>query len=189
MKWRWSLTLAMLLAVRKADCSGWDAMLYGYESMIRAGFSSATTTGNTREARFNLNAEQDGLSFFARPILGESPWGREAYLGQWRARKAMGAWNATLGRELLNFGPAQFRSPSSPYYFDNGRSDPVRELSGIDLAKLSWTPDLRDSFSVAGIAGSGYGMNVGKGWLAKWDRRGEDWAAGFIQSSGPFLGM
>ncbi len=189
MKCRSSFLIAMFLAVGKVDAASWDAMLYEYENAARSGFSSAITRGNTREARFDLNARQGGLSFYARPILGENPWGGEAYLSQWRVRKGMGAWSAALGRELLNFGPAQFRSPSSPYYFDNGRSDPVRELSGIDLAKLSWTPDLQDSFSFARIAGSGYGMNVGSGWLAKWDRRGEDWAASVVGSSGPFLGL
>jgi hypothetical protein len=54
----------------------------------------------------------------------------------------------TVGRELLTWGPAFFRSPSNPYYFNNARLNPIRELSGIDLARIGYT--LNPNLSVTG---------------------------------------
>jgi hypothetical protein len=42
-----------------------------------------------------------------------------------------------LGRELLTWGPSNFRSPSSPIYFDAGRTTPLVEVPGIDLLRVS----------------------------------------------------
>ncbi len=41
----------------------------------------------------------------------------------------------TVGRELLTWGPANFRSPSNPYYFDAGRTNPLAALPGIDMVR------------------------------------------------------
>jgi hypothetical protein len=45
----------------------------------------------------------------------------------------------TVGRQLLTWGPATFRSPSNPFYFDAGRTRPLSELSGIDALRLTFS--------------------------------------------------
>jgi hypothetical protein len=105
----------------------------------------------------------------------------------------------SLGREVMNWGPAQFRSPSSPFYFDNGRANPSRELSGVDAAKLAWSPDANTFLSLAWVEDSGANENATNAadawqrtWLAKGELRGDDWTGGLIlaRAAGrkPFFG-
>lgn len=173
----------------------WDGALYGYagrttvDVTVSPPVSQAVRVvrdSRTAEARFNFKAETELLRVSLRPILlvqGGAQTGREAYLSQWQLRwRAAEAWSVSAGRELLNWGPAQYRSPSSPFYFDNGRSNPLRELSGMDALKLSWTPHAGDAFTLAHLSGSGHAsINPDPwrdSWLARWEPRGEDWAAG-----------
>jgi hypothetical protein len=92
---------------------------------------------------------------------------------------------------VLNWGPAQFRSPSSPFYFDNGRTDPLRELVGMDALKLSWTPDMQSSLNLARIVRSGYGAMQPdvwrESWLAKLDQRGGAWSYGVVAVKAPHM--
>ncbi|WP_062790860.1 hypothetical protein [Aquitalea pelogenes] len=46
-----------------------------------------------------------------------------------------------LGREVFTWGPATFRSPSSPVYFDAGKTDPLSLLSGLDMLRYSYAMD------------------------------------------------
>lgn len=54
--------------------------------------------------------------------------------------KSSTAWLPTvvLGREVLAWGPATFRSPSNPLYFDADRSNPLAAPSGVDLVRANW---------------------------------------------------
>ena len=179
----------------------WDGMTYGYASSMSLRGDSLLNPGNriaglpqnsvTAEARFNLKAESDTLRLTLRPILLAqdnrdgfvSQRSNEGYLSQWQLRlRAAEAWSIAAGREVLNWGPAQFRSPSSPFYFDNGRSNPMRELSGMDALKISWAPDMQRSLYVTRIAGSGHTANGidpwRDSWLVKADTRGDGWAGG-----------
>ena len=141
---------------------------------------------DTADARFNFKTESDTLQITARPILLEQQQ-RNAfgdtnksggYFSQWQA-----SWrtNETLslngGREMLNWGPAQFRSPSNPFYFNNGRSNPMAELSGMDTLRLSWSPLVSTSVYVARLFDSGYGHSNPDPWssscLVKADWRGD----------------
>jgi len=199
----WSWMAAALLCIlpchplpAQADTT-WDAALYAYPEIRSLTGDSVLNPGNriarlpdnmlTGEARLNLRAESDGFRLALRPILsirhetGEDD--RDAYLAQWQARATLAdTWAASLGREVMNWGPAQFRSPSSPFYFDNGRANPLRELSGVDAAKLAWTPDRRFSLSLSRVTGSGHDAPPSDPWrhtwLAKADLRGDDWAGG-----------
>ncbi|MDP3481989.1 MAG: hypothetical protein Q8S05_01620 [Sulfuricella sp.] len=193
----------------------WDGAVYGYldSNTLRAG--SVLNPGNrvarlsqrsaTLEGRFNVKAESDGLRLTLRPIVLEqqahSAVGDETryegYLSQWQLRLSAGEhWGLAAGRDLLNWGPAQFRSPASPFYFDSGRSNPMRELSGIDVVKVSWTPDRQTALHLARVTGSGHMAPDPdpwrNSWLLKLDRRGEEWATGLAlaQAPGrlPFLG-
>lgn len=42
-----------------------------------------------------------------------------------------------VGREALTWGPATFRSPSNPWYFDSGRTSPLAATPGIDLLRYT----------------------------------------------------
>lgn len=64
----------------------------------------------------------------------------EGYLsqafGRFRIRPDL---TATLGRELLTWGPANFRSPSNPYYYDSGKTRPLEDVPGVDIARIDWS--------------------------------------------------
>lgn len=191
-----------------------DGTLYGYARRSIPRGDSVLNPGNrmvglpqgseVAELRLKLKAENETLRLTARSIastretrnaFGTQQRG-EAYLSQWQVRvRAADGWHIALGRDVLNWGPAQFRSPSSPFYFDNGRSDPMRELVGIDSLKLSWTPDRQSSASLVRIVRAGDGAAPpdvwrdawNNGWLAKFDRRGDGWALGLLALKAPDL--
>jgi hypothetical protein len=181
--------------------TSWDGMFYAYASSTNLRNDSMLNPGNylaklaqrtdSADARFNFKIKSDSLQLTARPILltqqQRNSFGdtnkSEGYLSQWQA-----SWRTTEtlalngGRELLNWGPAQFRSPSNPYYFNNGRSNPMAELSGMDTLRLAWSPLVSTSVYVARIYDSGYGqVNLdpwSNSWLVKADWRGDESAVG-----------
>ena len=186
--------------------TSWDGTLYGYASTTTLQANSVLNPGNqaaripqrtsVAEARFNFKAENDTLRFFLRPIIltedARNTFGsqqhNEAYLSQWQLRvRTAEAWSVTAGREVLNWGPAQFRSPSSPFYFNNGRSNPMSELSGVDALKVVFTPDVNNAAYIAHLSGSGHIQNDPwrDTWLVKADHRGGDWAGGVVLAKIP----
>lgn len=52
-----------------------------------------------------------------------------------------GSGSILFGREVFTWGPATFRSPSSPVYFDAGKADPLSLLSGLDMLRYSYAMD------------------------------------------------
>jgi hypothetical protein len=194
----------------------WDVSLYGYPEFNDINTTSLLNPDNevarlaetifSAEARANLELKNDQLFFYLRPIFllreaeSDSLPGDEqqVYLSQWQARLAPGhGFTASVGRDLLTWGPGQFRSPSNPFYFSNGRSDPIRELSGLDDLKVTWSPGPSSSVLLARITGSGYrpeGGNPWKdSWLGKGEWRGDEWTAGLILADitdqQPFAGI
>jgi hypothetical protein len=94
----------------------------------------------TGQARVNLRLARDSAEFVLRPRAVATHDLDQAYLGQAFARIRLdGHLTLTAGRELLTWGPGNFRSPSNPLYFDPGRTDPLRDVAGVDLARLTWT--------------------------------------------------
>lgn len=178
-----------------------DGALYGYATSTALQKDSLLNPDNqiahlsqhnqTAEARLNFKAENDNLRLTLRPILiwqqNSNEFGEqvqsEGYLSQGQLRWRMAeAWNVAAGREVMNWGPAQFRSPSNPFYFDNGRSNPIRELSGLDAVKVSWTPDTRHSLNLSYISSSGHYEGPTDTWRDTWILRGTKrearWAGG-----------
>lgn len=206
------LVLGMCLSCAAAADSewrtAWDGTLYGYakesfwrtDSILNPGnrVVHATTRSAVGELRLNLRAENETLRLTARAIgawreaseaFTKQPGG-DAYFSQWQLRvKAAEGWHVAAGRDVLNWGAAQFRSPSNPFYFDNGRRDPMRELVGMDSLKLAWTPDRQSSASLVRLVGSGHGTvrpdEWRDSWLGKFDRRGDDWALGLVALKAP----
>ncbi|MFH2135662.1 MAG: hypothetical protein ABII81_10905 [Pseudomonadota bacterium] len=206
------LLLSLLLAPSFAGASDWrstwDASLYGYAGHMTLRDDSVLNPGNriahiaqrsdTAELRMNAKAENDVLRLTARGIASVreqrnadgSQTARDAYLSQWQLRVlATDDVNVAVGRDVLNWGAAQFRSPSSPYYFDSGRSDPMRELTGMDMLKLSWTPDRQRSVQLVRIVRAGDEQAQSTvwrdSWLMKFEQRDDDWAYGLAVASAP----
>jgi hypothetical protein len=206
------LTLSAFVAtasVAESDWrTSWDGTLYGYANSTALRSKSILNPGNqvaglaqrndVAELRLSVKAENETIRLTARSVASTRTMRNasdtqrlgEAYLSKWqiRVRTAM-EWNVAAGREVLNWGPAQFRSPSSPFYFDNGRSNPMRELVGMDALKISWTPDMQNSASVARIVRSGHGASEPDEWrhiwLAIFDHRGDEWAYGLVAAKAP----
>jgi hypothetical protein len=197
--------------------SSWDIALHATAGATRLQSDSVLNPANAfarlgknssgAEARINFKLESDAMPFrlSLRPILryqrsddGTSTASEnDAYLSQWQVRAALTETvSLSLGREVMNWGPAQFRSPSSPFYFDNGRANPSRELSGVDATKLAWTPDANRAISLAFVQDSGDQAKATdpwrNTWLLKGELRGDDWTAGMAlaRASGhaPFFG-
>ena len=197
-----------------ATCAGedWrtsiDGNLYAYATQSRPDETTPLNRGNrvarlaehsqVAEWRLNLKAESADWRITARPILHAErvrndfadEHADDAYLSQWQIRYRLNEqWHLAGGRDLLNWGPAQFRSPSSPFYFDNGRSDPLAELSGIDVLKLSWTPDLKRNVTFARIVDSGHQPADHDpnrdSWLLKVEQRNDSMTYGLIVHDAP----
>lgn len=213
---RIAVALGLLLSLAQAQASeplenawrtSWDGTLYGYAVSQHLNSNSVLNPGNAiarlgersevAELRANLKAENETLRLTARPIVSvratHNAFGTEqesdAYFSQWQLRAGVAeGWNVAGGRDVLNWGPAQFRSPSSPFYFDNGRSDPMSELVGMDSLKASWTPNRQTGLSLVRVFRTGEGSDRPAGWqdpwrnswLAKLDHRGDDWAVGAV---------
>lgn len=184
----------------------WDATVYGYAARTHLNADSVLNPGNavaradegseTLEVRSGVRIENDTLRLTGR---NTTSWrsARNAFGGtdeaettftQWQVRlRATDAWSISGGRDVMNWGAAQFRSPSSPFYFDNGRGNPLRELSGVDVVKVSWVGESQNSLQIAHVLGSG-GANGGswrKSWLVKYDHYGEEWSAGVLAVGSP----
>lgn len=198
-----------------ADDSEWrssgDATLYTYASHMTLRDDSVLNPNNqiarlpqaseVAELRAGFKVENETVRLSGRFIgstrelhngFSQSSR-REGYASLWQVRvRAAEGWNVAAGRDVLNWGPGQFRSPSSPFYFDNGRSDPMRELVGMDVVKLSWTPDMQRSSTLARVVRSGYGAaqpdSWRNSWLAKFDTRGDEMAWGAVAAKAPHLG-
>jgi hypothetical protein len=65
----------------------------------------------------------------------------------------------------------------------------MRELVGMDSAKISWTPDMQSSASLVHIFNTGHSTSQPDAWrdswLAKFDRRGDEWALGLVALKAP----
>ena len=186
-----------------------DSTLYGYanntelrsDSLINPCNRIALLSQNsaTTEVRLNFKTENEKWRLTLRPIVlvenDRNAFGsrqpHQAYLSQWQLRlRASEAWSLAAGREVMNWGPAQFRSPSSPFYFNNGRTNPMQELSGVDALKLSWTPDMNNTLMVSHLSGSGHiAQNTwSNSWLFKADRRNDSWVNGLVLEHTPQQG-
>jgi hypothetical protein len=61
----------------------------------------------------------------------------------------------SYGRENLQWGPSWYISPSNPFFRENGRSNPKKEVAGKDFARLVWVPSMSWSLSLIANVGEG----------------------------------
>lgn len=114
------------------------------------------------QARLDARLRFRDLDFSIKPRLnierrqwedgqreGDSEWESDLYINEWlaRARMAEGLF-ISYGRENLQWGPSYLFSPSNPFFRDNGRSNPKREVPGMDFGRLVWIPDELWTFSL-----------------------------------------
>lgn len=74
-------------------------------------------------------------------LSGEDDGDAEMFVNEWllRLRLYEGCF-LSYGRENLQWGPAYLFSPSNPFFQDNGRSNPKKEIPGMDFARFIWLP-------------------------------------------------
>lgn len=98
------------------------------------------------DGRLDIRGEAGPFDLYLAPrLLNESDeidGQGNAYSGSLRlsqgfVRSKMGADTLLVGRERLTWGPANFRSPSNPYYFDSDRTNPLASTPGIDLVRYT----------------------------------------------------
>lgn len=110
------------------------------------------------DTRFNIKLEHDEVLWVIQPrfvVQRDRPgqatdpavassvrrYNSDMLFTQANARWKHGAHTAVLGREIFSWGPANFRSPSNPFYFDSGRTSPLAATPGIDLIRYSYAFD------------------------------------------------
>ena len=188
--------------------TSWHGALYGYGNMQEVNPDSVLNPDNqmaaipTRSAvselRLSLLAEDERFRLSLRSIASaQDAWSSMGSnfesterISQCQVKVRLSdELNVSAGREVLNWGAAQFRSPSSPFYFANGRSDPMSELTGIDVMKLVWTPDLRSSLQMGYLPDQTFDEDIQGAWgnscLMKYDWRSDDWAVGIVAVETP----
>lgn len=118
---------------------------------------------------------------------GESDVDDDLFINEWLGRLQLSE-NLFLsyGRENLQWGPSFLFSPSNPFFRDNGRNNPKKEIPGMDFARLVWLPDF--SWSISLLANLDKGeqdflfYDFEKSYALKVDYNGQESYAGMILS-------
>jgi hypothetical protein len=80
----------------------------------------------------------------------------DAYMQEWSVRANVRQdLMLSYGREVLQWGPSMTVSPSNPFFLDNGRANPIKEIGGRDFFRAVYTPSSR--YSVSYLANTGLG--------------------------------
>jgi len=131
----------------------------------------------------------------AQRVNGALDHQKDTYLPQAYVRaRPWDGWTLSAGRMLLTWGPAYLRSPSNPFYYDAGRTQPLRELSGIDAASVlysgsNWSLQALEVFASGHTSGpqaeNFFGSQTGRArfnqtHLLKFDWRAENWLVSLI---------
>ena len=121
----------------------------------------------TVEFRPDMRLTLGPVTLIAKPLLAvgtsleiDVPAARntpvDAYMQEWAIRTKLGqALTLSYGREVLQWGPSMSISPSNPFFVDNGRANPIKEIGGRDFFRAVYSPTSR--YSVSYIANIGLG--------------------------------
>lgn len=152
-----------------------QALTYGTQNGVLADswfnpgnhFANIAESDATVEFRPDLRLTLGDFTFIAKPrlVLGTSltldvPAARntpvDAYMQEWAARVNLrNVLMLSYGREVLQWGPSMSISPSNPFFIDNGRSNPIKQIGGRDFFRAVYTPTSR--YSVSYIANTALG--------------------------------
>jgi len=118
---------------------------------------------------------------------GDDEFDNDLFINEWLARmRVTEGLFVSYGRENLQWGPSYLFSPSNPFFMDNGRGNPKREVAGMDFARLVWLPGM--SWTVSLIANLDEGRQefryyeFDKTYALKLDYAGQEEYAGLILS-------
>ena len=118
---------------------------------------------------------------------GDTDWNDDWFVNEWLARIRINEnMFVSYGRENLQWGPSFLFSPSNPFFRDNGQSNPMREVPGMDFGRLVWLPGMSWTFSL--IANSDEGrqeflfIEFDKTYALKLDYAGQEGYASLILS-------
>jgi hypothetical protein len=116
------------------------------------------------DLRGNLRASSDGTELLLQPRLlaqrsvtddhretDGSLYMSQAYL---RIRPEERT-SMTAGRIRYTWGPANFRSPSNPFYFDAGKNQPLLDVPGIDMVRADYSAT-NSQWTAAWISDAGH---------------------------------
>jgi hypothetical protein len=122
------------------------------------------------ELRPNFFAEYDNLSVALGPRLTvgkiidsnftppDQGVIHDYYINTWRVKvRPTPELGVSYGKEVLLWGNAIFRSPSNPFFADNGRINPVQELDGKEFAIVTYNPSLTYAATLLANVGKGRG--------------------------------
>ncbi|WP_025324139.1 hypothetical protein [Deferrisoma camini] len=130
------------------------------------------------EVRFDASLQVGRLLLTAKPRLrltrdhwqdgpraGDTERDEETVLlegaARWRFHDTL---FVSFGRENLQWGPGQLVNPSNPFFAENGRENPVREISGMDFLRVVWLPSYEWTVSWITNTGRGEGDLQGRDW-------------------------
>jgi hypothetical protein len=102
------------------------------------------------EGKFNLIAKPrlTELSNFDTAIPGTNSNAGHFYMQEWSARTTLVPKTMlSYGREVLQWGPSISISPSNPFFTENGRANPIKEIGGRDFFRAVFSPSTKYSFS------------------------------------------
>jgi hypothetical protein len=97
-----------------------------------------------------LQLKPRGFFVWQGDAPGASGTSSDAYLNEGRLSCQAGAVNVEIGRSVLLWGSAIMLSPSNPFFAETGKTDPVRELLGRDMVRVS--AQINPSWSVEAIS-------------------------------------
>jgi hypothetical protein len=132
----------------------------------------------TAEARWDLSVDVWQLQFMAKPRFtwtweelrqgpdaGDSSAEADLLLLEGTARANLfDRVFLSFGRENLQWGPAQTVNPSNPFFFENGRENPIREIPGLDFFRAVWLPSYNWTFTWLTNTGKGEGNFENRSW-------------------------
>jgi hypothetical protein len=97
-----------------------------------------------------LQLKPRGFFIWQGKTPGASGTSSDAYLNEGRLSCQAGPVNVEVGRSVLLWGSSIMLSPSNPFFAETGKTDPVRELLGRDMVRVS--AQINPSWSVEAIS-------------------------------------
>jgi hypothetical protein len=172
-----------------------DSVLNPYNRIARLPQRS-----DVAELRLNFKAENDTVRLTARTINStremRNAFGaqsrNEGYASLWQVRvRAAESLNVAAGRDVLNWGAGHFVAVEPVLFRQQPHRSHARTV-GMDMMKVSWTPDMQHSAHLVRVVRSGYGAAQPdawrNSWLVKLDRRSDELAYGAVAVKAPHLG-
>lgn len=155
------------------------------------------------QARFDLAASAGSWNLFVKQRAeyqrdwwsdgaekGDAESDFDPYMTEGGVRYALfDSLHLSIARENLQWGPSQFVSPANPFFSQNGRGNPMKEIRGGDFVRAVWVPNQNWSLSwIANVAVGEQEMGATP-WrpshALKVDYTGEEASAAFLVHGGP----